>query len=365
MAILIKQLHGTAEQFAEYLGEQYTIAINETTGRLHIMDGKTKGGLPLALVKDIPATPTAEQIVYKKTTVAAAIDDVYSKQTQLQTAIDAKAAIDDANAKSTTTAYSAKKVEDLLVALKQAVKNELLGGAGEAVDTLKELADLISTNKDAIAALQTIANGHVRFDASQTLTEEQKTQARTNIDAVSSAQLSAKLNGTVLKAGAATEDGGSEAIGLDSLTDEGEFIVPKAKDRPSGVSDTYQNLQVSVRRSGSVILQVIRGVDGDQGRVFMRTGTAADGGTVSWVAWAEVGARQDLSGYATKEEVAAAKTQADKGVSDAAAAKKVADEAKSKADANKTAIDGLGTLAHKNQVGAAELAAVIDLGSIA
>lgn len=364
MAILIKQLHGTAEQFAEYLGGQYTIAINETTGRLHIMDGKTKGGQPLALVKDIPATPTAEQIAYKKTTVAAAIDDVYSKQTQLQTAIDAKAAIDDANAKSTTTAYSAKKVEDLLVALKQAVKNELLGGAGEAVDTLKELADLISTNKDAIAALQTIANGHVSFDAAQTLTEEQKTQARTNIDAVSSAQLSAKLNGTVLKAGAAT-DGGSEAIGLDSLTDEGEFIVPKAKDRPSGVSDTYQNLQVSVRRSGSVILQVIRGVDGDQGRVFMRTGTAADGGTVAWVAWAEVGARQDLSGYATKKEVAAAKTQADKGVSDAAAAKKVADEAKSKADANKTAIDGLGTLAHKNEVGAAELAAVIDLGSIA
>ena len=365
MAILIKQLHGTAEQFADYLGEQYTIAINETTGRLHIMDGKTKGGLPLALVKDIPATPTAEQIVYKKTTVAAAINDVYSKQTQLQTAIDAKAAIDDANAKSTTTAYSAKKVEDLLVALKQAVKNELLGGAGEAVDTLKELADLISTNKDAITALQTIANGHVRFDASQTLKEEQKTQARTNIDAVSSAQLSAKLNGTVLKAGAATEGGGSEAIGLNSLTDEGEFIVPTAKDRPSGVSDTYQNLQVSVRRSGSVILQVIRGVDGDQGRVFMRTGTAADGGAVAWVAWAEVGARQDLSGYATKKEVAAAKTQADKGVSDAAAAKKVADEAKSKADANKTAIDGLGTLAHKNQVGAAELAAVIDLGSIA
>lgn len=32
MAILIKQLHGTAEQFAEYLGEKYTIAINETTG---------------------------------------------------------------------------------------------------------------------------------------------------------------------------------------------------------------------------------------------------------------------------------------------------------------------------------------------
>lgn len=185
----------------------------------------------------------------------------------------------------------------------------------------------------------------------QQLTSEQKTQARTNIDAVSSAQLSAKLNGTVLKAGAATEGGGSEAIGLNSLTDEGEFIVPTAKDRPSGVSDTYQNLQVSVRRSGSVILQVIRGVDGDQGRVFMRTGTAAGGGTVTWVAWAEVGARQDLSGYANKKELQATDKKAQQGINDA----KTANDA----------IAALGALAHKSQISPADLATDFDLGSIA
>ena len=34
------------------------------------------------------------------------------------------------------------------------MKNDLLGGAGEAYDTLKELADALVTNKDAITALQ-------------------------------------------------------------------------------------------------------------------------------------------------------------------------------------------------------------------
>ena len=37
------------------------------------------------------------------------------------------------------------------------VKNDLLNGAGEAFDTLKELGDLIDENQDAIEALETIA----------------------------------------------------------------------------------------------------------------------------------------------------------------------------------------------------------------
>ena len=55
----------------------------------------------------------------------------------------------------------------------------------------KEVADAINTNKDAITALQTIAAGHVKFDAAQTLSDTQKQQARANIDAVSAAQLAA------------------------------------------------------------------------------------------------------------------------------------------------------------------------------
>lgn len=41
----------------------------------------------------------------------------------------------------------------------EAIKNELLNGAGEAFDTLKELNDLISDNKDTIESLKTIATG--------------------------------------------------------------------------------------------------------------------------------------------------------------------------------------------------------------
>lgn len=39
------------------------------------------------------------------------------------------------------------------------VKSELLNGAGQAYDTLKELGDLIDTNQDAIEALETVASG--------------------------------------------------------------------------------------------------------------------------------------------------------------------------------------------------------------
>ena len=341
--IQIQQLGGTTEQLAGFTGKDKVIVINTDTHRLHIQDGKTPGGLPGALLKDVTD-------VQKETeTNAAAIAALQKKTDAMQTTLDGKPNIDD-TAKAANKVYSSQKTEDLVTQAKQQVKNDLLNGVGAEMDTLKEVADAIKNNKDALTALQTVAGKHVSYEAQQ-LTSEQKTQARTNIDAVSSAQLSAKLNGTVLKAGAVAEGGGSEAIGLNSLTDEGEFIVPTAKDRPSGVSDTYQNIQVSVRRSGSVILQVIRGVDGDQGRVFMRTGTAAGGGTVTWVAWAEVGARQDLSGYATKKELQATDKKAQQGINDA----KTANDA----------IVALGALAHKSQISPADLAADFDLGSIA
>lgn len=108
------------------------------------------------------------------------------------TALEGKSYIDD-TAKSTTKAYSSSKVEDLITAAKKAVKDDLLGGAGTAYDTLKELADLIQTNKDSITALQTLAAGHVKFDTAQELTEEQKKQARDNIGVVSSTDVTSQI----------------------------------------------------------------------------------------------------------------------------------------------------------------------------
>lgn len=114
------------------------------------------------------------------------ISAINSALTALQTKLNG--IIDDASA-STTKVYSSSKVESQITAAKQEVKNDLLGGAGAAYDTLKELADLIETNKTAIEALQTIAAGHVKYDAAQVLTNEQKAQARTNIGAVAASEI--------------------------------------------------------------------------------------------------------------------------------------------------------------------------------
>lgn len=91
--------------------------------------------------------------------------------------------INDATA-STTTVYSSSKVASEITKAKQEVKDDLLGGAGTAYDTLNELAELIESNQDAITALQTLAAGHVKYDGAQELTDAQKKQARENINAL-------------------------------------------------------------------------------------------------------------------------------------------------------------------------------------
>lgn len=90
--------------------------------------------------------------------------------------------IDD-SAPSSTKTYSSNKIVSEIQTKCQEVKDALLGGAGEAFDTLKELADLIEQNQDLIESLQTLAGSHVRYDAAQELSPQQKTQARTNIGA--------------------------------------------------------------------------------------------------------------------------------------------------------------------------------------
>ena len=55
--------------------------------------------------------------------------------------------------------FSGYATEEYVDAATKDLKDELLGGAGEAIDTLKELADLINENQDAIDVLETIASG--------------------------------------------------------------------------------------------------------------------------------------------------------------------------------------------------------------
>ena len=88
--------------------------------------------------------------------------------------------IDDANSAATVTTFSASKITTLLDALKA----DLLGGADAAFDTLKELQTAILSDESGIAALLTAVDKRVRFDAAQSLTAPEQTQARQNIGAI-------------------------------------------------------------------------------------------------------------------------------------------------------------------------------------
>lgn len=195
----------------------------------------------------------------------------------LQSEVAKKVEIDDAQASATKT-YSSQKVDSQITAAKQSVKNDLLGGAGEAYDTLKELADALVTNKDAITALQQIAQGHVKFDESQSLNDEQKKQARANIGALS----------------AAVEKSG---IALDTLTEEGSYVVTGATGLPADF--TSDPVFVTVTKAGTATVQMVGGVQGAEYKLFART--AADG---AYGEFAQIGAKTDLADYAKKSEVA-------------------------------------------------------------
>ena len=93
--------------------------------------------------------------------------------------------IDDANSAATSTTFSASKITGLLDALKA----DLLGGADAAFDTLKELQTAILSDESGIAALLTAVDKRVRFDATQSLTAPEQTQARQNIGAIAAAAI--------------------------------------------------------------------------------------------------------------------------------------------------------------------------------
>lgn len=198
--------------------------------------------------------------------------------TALQGEVAKKVEIDDAQASGTKT-YSSQKVEAKITAAKQSVKDDLLGGAGEAYDTLKELADALVTNKDAITALQQIAQGHVQFDKAQALNDDQKKQARANIGALS----------------AAVE---KSVVALDTLTEEGSYVVTGATGLPADF--TADPVFVTVTKAGTATVQMVGGVQGAEYKLFART--AADG---AYGEFAQIGAKTDLTDYAKKPEVTA------------------------------------------------------------
>ena len=96
---------------------------------------------------------------------------------ELKTLIANQTSINDSKT-TTANTWSATKISNEITT---AITN-LINGADASSDTLKELAD-------KIAALAQADNGLVSANQSQTFTEQQKAQARSNIDVYSKAEI--------------------------------------------------------------------------------------------------------------------------------------------------------------------------------
>ncbi|URQ75405.1 MAG: tail fiber domain-containing protein [Candidatus Ochrobactrum gambitense] len=77
-------------------------------------------------------------------------------------------------------------VDEMTAAIQQ-LKNDLVNGSGPALDTLKELADALGNDPNFASTVGTALGFRVRVDAAQGFTLAQKAQARTNIDALGTA----------------------------------------------------------------------------------------------------------------------------------------------------------------------------------
>ena len=94
------------------------------------------------------------------------------------------AGIDDTAQAGGAVTWSVDKITSAITAARNALKDELVGGAGAALDTLAELAAALGDNPNFATTIATELGNRVRYDAAQVLTTAQKTQACTNIGAV-------------------------------------------------------------------------------------------------------------------------------------------------------------------------------------
>ena len=234
----------------------------------------------------------------QKASLVVALNELKTGLGELQQAINDKSQIDDAVTALTST-WSSTKINAQI----EAAVAGLVNGAPDTLNTLKELADAMQGNADAIAALQDIAGGHVKFDEAQSLTAEQQAQARANISAASVAELNAVKT--------TAEKGVSDAAAAQTTANE-------AKASASTNATNIGTLASLSTEAKSNLVAAINEVD----TAAAAAQTQADKGVA---------------------DAAAAKTQADKGVADAAAADAKAVAAQADVDALEAAIGDTST----------------------
>jgi hypothetical protein len=130
-------------------------------------------------VGDLTALPTNA-----KNNLVAAIVELYGLLGSSGAVID-----DTAGAGATAVTWSADKSTSFVTTAVATLRTELTAGASAALDTFAELAAALGNDPNFAATIATGLGNRVRVDAAQTFTAAQKLQARSNIDAVGTADI--------------------------------------------------------------------------------------------------------------------------------------------------------------------------------
>lgn len=175
----------------------------------------------------------------QKASLVVALNELKAGLTSLESQLGAQ--INDEST-ATTTTWSSHKIT---TQISDAV-SALVNGAPDALDTLKELADAIETNQDAISALQSIAAGHVKFSEAQSLDDSQKAQARTNISAASTADITTVEGHIGTLASLETTDKTSAVAAINevkALADAAQSAADAAKTTANGAQSAAATAQ--------------------------------------------------------------------------------------------------------------------------
>ena len=127
-----------------------------------------------SLITQVAALPTTASVDEKIANASVTIGDSPKKIQELILEINQNLTSTTAlaNAAVTSTALEQRLVE---------FRNNLVNGAPEALDTLKEISDRLDQEGSATTAVVTGLNSRLRFDSDQVLTVEQQSQALKNL----------------------------------------------------------------------------------------------------------------------------------------------------------------------------------------
>lgn len=202
-----------------------------------------------------------------KTNLVAAINEVNLKPTST-----GGAAINDA-ATSTTTVWSSTKTDSEIGTRVNAVVNAAPG----TLDTLDELAAALGDDPNFATTTATALGNRVRYDAAQTLTAPQQTQARSNIGAGTSNLVLGTTN-TTAKAGdyAPPADAVATTASMRTL---GTGATQAAAGNDSRLSDArtptaHTHTATDISNSTAVGRSVLTAVDAAAARTAIGAGTS-------------------------------------------------------------------------------------------